>query len=100
MTGLDTHMVVRYLAKDDPAQSILAVCLMRSFSLEEPGFLSLLVLAELCWALETCYRFSKTELVDVLEPYSAARNSFWNAPTWSRRQRAVSRPGAQILLIT
>lgn len=67
MTGLDTNIVVRYVTQDDPVQSALAVRLIRSLSPEEPGFLSLVVMAELCWVLETCYRFTKAELIDVFE---------------------------------
>ena len=67
MIGLDTNVVVRYLTKDDPQQTATAVKLIRSLSENEPGFVSLVVIAELNWVLETCYRFEKLELVEVLE---------------------------------
>lgn len=67
MIGLDTNVIVRYLTKDHPQQTATAVKLIRSLSENEPGFVSLVVIAELSWVLETCYRFDKLELVEVLE---------------------------------
>jgi len=66
MIGIDTNVVVRYLTKDDPIQSTLAVKTIRSLTADEPGFISLVTIAELTWVLETCYRFDKVELVEVL----------------------------------
>ena len=46
MTGLDTHVLVRYLAQDDPKQAALATHLIEEeLSAAEPGFISLL-----CWS--------------------------------------------------
>ncbi len=66
MIGIDTNVVVRYLTKDDPIQTTLAVKTIRSLTADEPGFISLVTIAELTWVLETCYRFDKVELVEVL----------------------------------
>jgi predicted nucleic-acid-binding protein len=66
MIGLDTNIVVRYLTHDDPAQTITAVRVMDSLSAESPGFLSLIVVAELVWVLEVSYRFKKNEIEQVL----------------------------------
>lgn len=52
MIGLDTNVVVRYLAQDDPAQSARATRLTeRELSERMPGFISLPVLLETCWVL-------------------------------------------------
>jgi predicted nucleic-acid-binding protein len=67
MIGLDTNVVVRYLVKDDPAQSAVAVRLIRSLSVEDPGFLAIVVMAEIVWVLESAYKFEKSELVDVIQ---------------------------------
>ncbi len=40
---------------------------MDSFSAESPGYVSLIVLAELVWVLESLYRFTKKEIEQVLE---------------------------------
>ncbi|HKC71042.1 MAG TPA: type II toxin-antitoxin system VapC family toxin, partial [Terriglobales bacterium] len=80
MIGLDTNVLVRYLAKDDPQQTAHAVKLMRSLSENEPGFVSLVVIAELNWVLETCYRFDKLELVDVLDTLLASKEVILERP--------------------
>ncbi|MGA9476008.1 MAG: type II toxin-antitoxin system VapC family toxin [Terriglobales bacterium] len=67
MIGLDTNIVVRYLTHDDPAQTAAATRVIESFSQNSPGFLSLIVIAELVWVLETSYRFKKNEVERVLD---------------------------------
>jgi predicted nucleic-acid-binding protein len=67
MTGLDTNILVRYLTEDEPVQTIAAGRVMDSFSPDSPGFISLIVLAELVWVLESFYRFTKKEIEQVLE---------------------------------
>jgi len=67
MIGLDTNVVVRYLTHDHPAQTTAAVKVMDSLSTDSPGFLSLIVIAELVWVLEAAYRFKKNEVAQVLE---------------------------------
>jgi predicted nucleic-acid-binding protein len=67
MTGLDTNILVRYLTEDDPAQTIAAGRVMDSLSPDSPGFISLIVLAELVWVLESFNRFTKKEIEQVLE---------------------------------
>ena len=51
MIGIDTNIVVRYLTKDHPIQTTLAVKTIRSLTPEEPGFISLVAIAELTWVL-------------------------------------------------
>jgi predicted nucleic-acid-binding protein len=67
MIGLDTNIVVRYLTHDDPAQTTAAVRVMDSLSSDSPGFLTLIVITELVWVLETSYRFKKKEVEQALE---------------------------------
>jgi predicted nucleic-acid-binding protein len=67
MIGLDTNVLVRYLTRDDPAQSAAAIRLVRSLSAEAPGFLSLVVLVETVWVLEVSYHFKKSQVEEVLE---------------------------------
>ena len=67
MIGLDTNVVVRYLTLDDPVQTPAAVRLMDSLSAEEPGFISLVVMAELSWVLEASYSFDKAAMLRVFE---------------------------------
>jgi predicted nucleic-acid-binding protein len=67
MIGLDTNVLIRYLMRDDPAQSAAAIKLIRSFSSEAPGFLSLVVIAEIIWVLQSSYSFEKTQIEETLE---------------------------------
>jgi predicted nucleic-acid-binding protein len=67
MIGLDTNVLVRYLTLDDPVQARAAVKLVDSLTADEAGFLSLVVIAELAWVLETSYAFNKDSLVQVFE---------------------------------
>jgi len=66
MIGLDTNVLVRFLTHDDPSQTTAAVKLIDSLSAESPGFISLIVVAELVWVLEGAYRFKKSEIEQVL----------------------------------
>jgi predicted nucleic-acid-binding protein len=56
MTGLDTNVLVRYLAQDDPAQARTASRFIEEqCSAESPGFINHIVLCELIWVLKRCY---------------------------------------------
>jgi predicted nucleic-acid-binding protein len=66
--GLDTNVLVRYLAQDDRAQAGLATRLIEgSLTADNPGFVSVVVLAELVWVLESCYETSRSEIASLLE---------------------------------
>jgi len=67
MIGLDTNILVRYVTQDHAAQSAAAVKIMESLSHESPGFVSLVVIAELVWVLDFSYRFNKHEIEHVVE---------------------------------
>jgi predicted nucleic-acid-binding protein len=67
MIGLDTNIVVRYLTHDDAVQTAAAVRVIESLSQDSPGFLSLIVIAELVWVLEVSYHFKKSEIEQVLD---------------------------------
>jgi predicted nucleic-acid-binding protein len=67
MIGIDTNVLVRYLTHDDPTQTAAAMRVMNSLSFDSPGFLSLIVIAELVWVLAISYRYQKNEIGQVLE---------------------------------
>jgi predicted nucleic-acid-binding protein len=67
MVGLDTNVLVRYLTHDEPTQTTAAMRVMNSLSFDSPGFLSLIVVAELVWVLAISYRYQKKEIEQVLE---------------------------------
>jgi predicted nucleic-acid-binding protein len=65
--GLDTNVVVRYLTQDDPKQSPIDTRLMeKTLSSEEPGFISLVVLAEVVCVLVSLYSVDKAQVAEVV----------------------------------
>lgn len=67
MIGLDTNVLVRYIVRDDPAQTALADhCIEHTCNREQPGYVSHLVLAELFWVLDRGYGYPRRMLEDVL----------------------------------
>jgi predicted nucleic-acid-binding protein len=73
MIGLDTHVLDRYLAQDDPKQSPKATRLIESFTLENTGYVSIVSVAELVWVLTGCYASTKAEVSEVLETLLRAK---------------------------
>ncbi|MFM9912027.1 MAG: PIN domain-containing protein [Methylophilaceae bacterium] len=67
MIGLDTNVLVRYLAQDDAIQSPQASALIESLTVDSPGSISLVSVVELVWVLDGCYATRKLELCEILE---------------------------------
>lgn len=68
MIGLDTNIVVRYLAQDDPIQSPKATEIIeRRLNEDEPGFVSLVTIAETVWVLDRLYGLSHQEIAHAIE---------------------------------
>jgi len=68
MIGLDTNIVVRYLAQDDPVQSPKATKIIeRRLNEDEPGFVSLVTIAETVWVLDRLYGLSNQEIAHAIE---------------------------------
>jgi predicted nucleic-acid-binding protein len=67
MIGLDTNVLVRYVAQDDSRQSPKATRLIESLTVDAPGYVGLISLMELVWVLTGCYASSKKEICEVLE---------------------------------
>ena len=55
MIGLDTNVLVRYIMRDDPTQTVDADALMATLTPREPGLINPIVLAELWWVLGASY---------------------------------------------
>jgi predicted nucleic-acid-binding protein len=66
MIGLDSNVLVRYIAQDDPVQSPKATRLIESLSADDPGYVSLVSVVELVWVLMRCYSSSTSEICVVL----------------------------------
>jgi predicted nucleic-acid-binding protein len=72
--GIDTNVLVRYIAQDDPIQSKRASRLIEhECSAASPGFISLIVLLELVWVSESCYRASRDEVAEIVKRVLSTR---------------------------
>ena len=67
MIGLDTNVLVRYIAQDDEKQSSRAAQLIESCTSENPAFVSVVVLVELVWVLMGAYSVSRDEVAEVVD---------------------------------
>ncbi len=60
MIAVDTNILVRYFAEDDPGQTKLAQQLLEHrLTSAEPGFVSLVTLVELIWVLNDTYKTAR-----------------------------------------
>jgi len=66
MIGLDTNVLVRYVAQDDPKQSPVATRLIESLTVDARGYVGVVSVVELVWVLTDCYALTKGELCEVL----------------------------------
>lgn len=67
MIGIDTNVLVRYIAQDDPGQSKRASRLIEEeCSAAISGFISLVVLVELVWVSESCYGAGRSEVAEMV----------------------------------
>lgn len=68
MTGLDTNILMRYLAQDDPIQSARATKIIeRQLTEENPGFISLVTMVETVWVLDRVYGLPNQEIATAVE---------------------------------
>jgi predicted nucleic-acid-binding protein len=68
MIGLDTNLIVRYLMQDDPVQSDVAIDVMeRRLTENEPGFISVVAMAEVVWVLQRSYRLKPKAIAGAVE---------------------------------
>jgi len=68
MIGIDTNILVRYLAQDDPQQSPLADDVFEhQLSAANPGFVSVVTMVETVWVLERAYRLEPDALAAAIE---------------------------------
>jgi predicted nucleic-acid-binding protein len=75
MKGIDANTLIRYLTQDDPVYSRKANELIdNKLSGENPGYVSLVTLAEVAWVLKKRYGTKPLEIADVIERLLAIDN--------------------------
>ncbi|MGA8872218.1 MAG: type II toxin-antitoxin system VapC family toxin [Candidatus Acidiferrales bacterium] len=68
MVGLDTNILIRYLTQDDPIQSAKATEIIeRRLTEQNPGFVSVVAMAEIVWVLDRAYGLPDREIVAAIE---------------------------------
>jgi predicted nucleic-acid-binding protein len=68
MIGLDTNVLVRYFAQDDPVQSPKANEIMElRLTEDEPGFVSVVTMVEMVRVLSSIYELSDHEIASAVE---------------------------------
>lgn len=72
MIGLDTNVLIRFLAQDAPVQSARATEIISRLSAEDPGFVSLVTILEIFWVLKSVFKRSRQELASDLEALLSA----------------------------
>ena len=65
MIALDTNVLVRFITEDDPRQAAASRALLATP--HETFFAADIVLVELVWTLRRLYRFSREDVVTVLQ---------------------------------
>jgi predicted nucleic-acid-binding protein len=67
MIGIDTNVLVRYIAQDDAAQSRRATSFIEKECNEAaPGFVGLVVLVEVVWVSESSYGAAREDVADIV----------------------------------
>ena len=67
MIALDTNVLIRYLAQDEPVQSAAATHLIeQTLTAAEPGFVSLVALLETVWVMESRYAAAPAQVAAIL----------------------------------
>ena len=67
MIGLDTNILVRYFAQDDPKQSPAAARLIEGLTADSPGAIPAIVLAETVWVMEDVYGADRDQIATIVE---------------------------------
>ena len=67
MIGLDTNVLVRYIAQDDRIQSAKATRLIESLNEDSQSYIGVVAVIELVWVLSSCYGADRNKMGLVLE---------------------------------
>lgn len=68
MTGIDTNVLIRYITQDDPQQAKAASQFIeKCCTPEQPGYVNHIVLCEVVWVLQRCYKASPEGALKVVE---------------------------------
>jgi predicted nucleic-acid-binding protein len=66
VTGLDTNILVRFFAKDDPVQTAKAREVLISLTIAEPGWVGMATILEMVWVLTSSIRLGRDAIARIL----------------------------------
>jgi len=67
MIGLDTNVLVRLIAQDDPDQNNKTDALMSSLSAQDPGWIATASILELVWAMTSRFGMRRQDIFRMLD---------------------------------
>lgn len=94
MIGLDSNVIIRYLAQDDDVQSPMTDELMDGLSIVEPGFVSVVVLVETYWVLSRLFKMHGEPLLYQLDGIISAEQIRIEKEELVRRAFRLAQEGA------
>ncbi|MBU2532056.1 MAG: type II toxin-antitoxin system VapC family toxin [Alphaproteobacteria bacterium] len=59
MRAVDTNILLRFVVGDDPIQFEVAARFLKARTVDDPAYVSLIVLAEMVWALDRRYGYPR-----------------------------------------
>jgi predicted nucleic-acid-binding protein len=75
LIGVDTNILARYILDDDPVWSVRATQFIdNECTPERPGYINLVVLAELVWLLRQAQDFTRDKITVVIQEFMEADN--------------------------
>jgi predicted nucleic-acid-binding protein len=69
MIGLDTNILIRFVAQDDAINSPRANIIMKSLSREEPGWIAITAIAEFAWVMTRTFRINRADIYSMLDMF-------------------------------
>jgi predicted nucleic-acid-binding protein len=69
MIGLDTNVLVRFVAQDDAINSPRANAIMKSLSQEEPGWIAVTAIAEFASVMTRTFRINRADIYSMLDMF-------------------------------
>jgi len=66
VTGLDTNILVRFFAKDDPLQTPKARAVLSSLTTTEPGWVGVATILELVWVMTSSIGVGRDAVAQIL----------------------------------
>lgn len=87
MIGIDSNILLRAIANDDPKQTRIARRFLESLTTTQPGVISSVVLAELTWTLRTSFNRKRVDVLNRIE--ALLKSEFYHFPDMAAANRAL-----------